>query len=99
MARARYYSSWIINYATMFEASLVAFLVGAAFLNRGHYDLFYHWVSLIMVFGVIARREMLNEELYPVRVGGRGPIQAIRKQGFTAQPAARGVAGAVSWRT
>lgn len=82
MARSRYFSSWIINYATMFEASMAAFLVGASFLNRAHFDLFYHWVALIVVFGHIAVREMRNEEAYPVRPGEREEIQRVPRAGF-----------------
>jgi probable O-glycosylation ligase (exosortase A-associated) len=58
MAEERYAASWIRNYAVMFEASLATFVVGASFLNRAHFDLFYHWVALILVFGALARREM-----------------------------------------
>jgi O-antigen ligase len=50
-AKRRYHTSWIINYATMFEASLAAFVVGSAFLNRAHFDLFYHWVAIVIAFG------------------------------------------------
>jgi len=82
MARTRYFSSWILSYATMFEASMVCFLVGAAFLNRGFFDLFYTIVALIMVFGKIARQEMMHEELYPQRMSGRSPIQAVQRPGF-----------------
>ena len=82
-ARTRYYSSWIISYATMFEASLVAFVVGATFLNRAHFDLFYHWVALIVVFGHLARREMRDEQHYPVReVGTRGRLHQLTPGGF-----------------
>jgi len=81
-ARDRYYTSWMINYATMFEASLVAFVVGSAFLNRAHFDLFYHWVALVLVFERVAFQEMEDEEKYPVRVGGRGPIHHVRSPGF-----------------
>lgn len=86
-ARTRYYSSWMLNYCTMFEASLVTFMVGATFLNRAHFDLFYHWVALIMVFGHIADREMANVELHPVREGGRAPVHAVRAPGFGPRPA------------
>jgi probable O-glycosylation ligase (exosortase A-associated) len=82
MARTRYFSSWILNYAAMFEASMVCFLVGAAFLNRGFFDLFYTLVALIMVFGKIAREEMKHEELYPQRTSGRSPIQSVTRPGF-----------------
>ncbi len=82
MARARYFSSWIINYATMFEASLFAFLVGATFLNRAHFDLFYHWVSLIIAFGYIAYDEMKNESAHPVQTGARGAVERLERPGF-----------------
>jgi probable O-glycosylation ligase (exosortase A-associated) len=82
-ARRRYYSSWIINYANMFEASLVAFVIGSAFLNRAHFDLFYHWVALVMAFGLIARREMAQELGGTMRTeGGRGELEAVARPGF-----------------
>jgi len=87
-AKKRYYSSWIINYATMFEASLVAFVVGSTFLNRAHFDLFYHWVALVLAFGAIAMREMDDELKYPLRVGhqgGRGELELVPKSGYGAR--------------
>lgn len=81
-ARRRYYSSWIINYATLFEGSLVAFMVGATFLNRAHFDLFYQWVALIVAFGAIARQEMRDEVKHPVRLGARGAIHRVKPVGF-----------------
>lgn len=86
-ARRRYHTSWIINYANMFEASLAAFVVGSTFLNRAHFDLFYHWVALVVAFGVIARREMESELRSPVHSeGGRGEIEAIVRPGFGRRP-------------
>jgi probable O-glycosylation ligase (exosortase A-associated) len=82
-AQRRYHTSWIINYANMFEASLAAFVVGSAFLNRAHFDLFYHWVSIVIAFGVIARREMADELRFPVRTeGGRGELELVRRPGY-----------------
>jgi probable O-glycosylation ligase (exosortase A-associated) len=82
-ARRRYHSSWIINYASMFEASLAAFVVGSAFLNRAHFDLFYHWVALVIAFGVIARREMQAELENPGRSEGtRGELELVARPGF-----------------
>ena len=89
-ARERYYASWIINYATMFEASIVAFVIGAVFLNRAHFDLFYHWVAIILVFGVVAQEEMENEQLYPRRVGTRGVIESSGRRGFERRTPVRG---------
>jgi len=85
-ASARYFSSWIINYATMFEATLTAFVVGSAFLNRGHFDLLYHLVALVVVFGYLARQEMRDVNMYPVRLGGRASIHHVRHHGFGARP-------------
>lgn len=82
-ARRRYHTSWIINYANMFEASLAAFVVGSAFLNRAHFDLFYHWVSLVIAFQVIAYREMQKEiELAPAVEGGRGELEAVQRGAY-----------------
>jgi len=57
-ARRKYHASWILSYCSMFEASLGAFFLGSAFLNRAHFDLFYHYVAIILVFGTLARKEM-----------------------------------------
>lgn len=86
MAARRYYSSWILNYCTLFEGSLVAFTVGATFLNRAHFDLFYQWVGLIICFGVIARREMAQEGKVAANVTKsarqRSPVTTLGAQGF-----------------
>jgi probable O-glycosylation ligase (exosortase A-associated) len=46
-ARARPDLAWAGDYARMMEATTVGFLVGAFFLNRGHFDLIYHWLALV----------------------------------------------------
>jgi probable O-glycosylation ligase (exosortase A-associated) len=100
-AELLYYSSWIINYAKMLEASMVAFIVGSTFLNRAQFDLYYHFVAIIVAFEVIALREMaglpslaggrqLGGELSVVRPRGFGP--APRRNGFDRQPAPGGFA-------
>jgi probable O-glycosylation ligase (exosortase A-associated) len=82
-ARRRYHTSWIINYANMFEASLAAFVVGSTFLNRAHFDLFYHGVALLIVFQVLARREMSSEVAVTTAVdGGRGELEAVRRGAY-----------------
>ena len=91
LARRKFHTSWIINYATMFEASLVCFMVGAVFLNRAHFDLFYHWVAIILLFGRIAQAEVLA----PVAEtnlddGQTAPLAALRRHGFEAKPVRRG---------
>jgi probable O-glycosylation ligase (exosortase A-associated) len=42
------------DYARMLEATTIGFAVGAFFLNRGHFDLIYHWFALVSALGLIA---------------------------------------------
>jgi probable O-glycosylation ligase (exosortase A-associated) len=79
-ASQRYHSSWILNYATMFEASLVTFVVGSMFLNRAHFDLFYHWVALVVAFTVIARRHLAESSRYPTRGHGGQKLRRVGNQ-------------------
>ena len=93
MARERYHASWILSYATMLEASLTAFVIGSVFLNRAQFDLFYHFVAVIMMFGHIARQEMqaLHVDPAPVRdPGRRGPLKLERERGLAREPAVGG---------
>lgn len=82
-ARKHFRSSWIIEYSTMFEASMAAFVVGSTFLNRAHFDLFYHWVALILIFGRMAQKDLDDPIKYPTRTGGSlEPVRFIGEQGF-----------------
>jgi probable O-glycosylation ligase (exosortase A-associated) len=81
-AARRYHSSWILNYASMFEASLAAFVVGCIFLNRAHFDLFYHWVALVVAFTAIARRHLAEPLRYPTRPGGAGKLRRVEGRGL-----------------
>jgi putative inorganic carbon (HCO3(-)) transporter len=87
-ARRRYHSSWILSYCTMFEAALGTFILGSVFLNRAHFDLIYHYVAIVMVFGHVARQEMENEAKYPTRsrVGRRGELVLRPSRGFGRTP-------------
>jgi probable O-glycosylation ligase (exosortase A-associated) len=38
---------WAGQYAAMFEAINLSFIVGGTFLNRGHFDLIYHFLALV----------------------------------------------------
>ncbi len=85
-------SSWIIQYGTMFETSLAGFIVGAIFLNRAHFDLFYHVVAVILAYGRIARAEMDAFErdrptATTVRRGRRGELRFQPRSGFDRRPA------------
>lgn len=94
LARRRYHSSWILSYCTMFEAVLATFMVGSVFLNRAHFDLIYHYVAIVLVFGRVARQEMESELRYPLRSApgpARGTLTAVHRPGFGRRPrAARG---------
>jgi probable O-glycosylation ligase (exosortase A-associated) len=82
-AKQRYFTSWMLNYATMFEATLVGFIIGSIFLNRAHFDLFYHWVALAIAFEAIAEAEMANTSAYPRRSGPlQGELRHVTQRGF-----------------
>ncbi len=87
-ARRRYHSSWILSYCTMFEAALGTFILGSVFLNRAHFDLIYHYVAIIIVFGRVARSEMADEARYPARYLGsrRGDLSFVESPGFGRTP-------------
>jgi probable O-glycosylation ligase (exosortase A-associated) len=99
-AKRLYTSSWILNYAAMFEASMLAFVVGSAFLNRAHFDLFYHMVAIVICFETIAVAEMRGvRERAPVGQRGssfrlvlpggyrRAPVRPGFRNGGAGQPA------------
>ena len=86
LATRAYFSSWILDYCTLFEASLAAFVVGSAFLNRATFDLMYHWIAVILVFEVIARREIADPRVAAGRKGGRGVLRRVAQSGFAAPP-------------
>ncbi len=92
LASRKYYSSWMINYAVMFEASLTSFCIGSTFLNRGHFDLLYHYVALIMVFEKLALQDLNDRNLVPTQnagqqrqLGGDG-LRRVRPHGFGRGP-------------
>ena len=58
-ARLRPDLQWVGVYARMFETMTFGFMVGAVFLNRGHFDLTHHLFSLMTCLVFIARRELV----------------------------------------
>jgi probable O-glycosylation ligase (exosortase A-associated) len=89
-ARKHFRSSWIIDYATMFEASLAAFIVGSTFLNRAHFDLFYHWVALIMIFGRMADADLDDPVKHPLKQTGVQTVHLAVPRAFGASVRPRG---------
>jgi len=89
-AKARYHASWILSYTTMFEATLASFAVGSFFLNRAHFDLFYHLVAIILVFTRLAHAAMQEELDYPLRAREHGRLAVERGRGFSPRPREHG---------
>jgi len=58
VARVRPDMRWAADYSRMFEATTIGFLVGSVFLNRGHFDLIYHWIALVTALGAIVAMEL-----------------------------------------
>jgi probable O-glycosylation ligase (exosortase A-associated) len=54
LGRSRPDLAWAADYARMMEATTVGFMVGAFFLNRGHFDLVYHWLALVTALAAVA---------------------------------------------
>lgn len=59
-ARMRPELAWAGVYARMLEATTVGFMVGSFFLNRGHFDLVYHYFALMSCLVFVARDELTN---------------------------------------
>lgn len=53
LARRRPDLLWAKDYSRMIEATTVCFLVGSFFLNRGHFDLIYHWIALVTALSAV----------------------------------------------
>lgn len=49
---------WLVDYADMIEISLLAFMFGANFLNRAHFDLMYTLVAMTACLRFVARDEL-----------------------------------------
>ena len=81
MSRARLDLQWAGNYARMMEATTIGFLVGAFFLNRGHFDLFYHWLALVTSLLFVTRmayRDAPATELATAARAGRVTVRRRR---------------------
>ena len=50
--------SWAFSYARAMEITTAGFMVGSFFLNRGHFDLIYHWIALTGCLLWIFQREL-----------------------------------------
>jgi len=50
--------AWAGAYGRMMEASMVGFMVGGMFLNRGHFDLVYHFIAIVSCCVLVAEAEL-----------------------------------------
>jgi probable O-glycosylation ligase (exosortase A-associated) len=76
--------AWAANYARMMEATMVGFLVGAFFLNRGHFDLTYHWLALASCLGgVVFAAERRAPEGAGRPAGARSRVTVGRRSSAT----------------
>jgi probable O-glycosylation ligase (exosortase A-associated) len=80
---------WASDYSRMIEATTVGFLVGASFLNRGHFDLIYHWIALVTALGAVVGVALRSGAAEP-SAQLSAPASAVPARG---QPAI-----AVGWR-
>ncbi len=64
--------SWARDYGCMMEASIVGFMVGGMFLNRGHFDLVYHFIAIVSCCVLVAEAEFLR--------GAQGARRPVRGQ-------------------
>lgn len=65
---------WVEGYSNMFETSLYAFLVGATFLNRAHFDFVYQMVAIAAAMYPIAVAEARKKH---ERTGRTGPGELV----------------------
>ena len=75
--RGREDLDWARIYANLFEAVMVGFMIGAVFLNRGHFDLIYHDLALVScTYWIVARALQVR----PVEAKGGAKVMTVRWQ-------------------
>lgn len=76
----RKHRGWIVPYANLFEASMLGFMVGGTFLNRAHFDFFYHLIGMAIALEVIAWKHLLAPpKLGRGKSSGR-PVVSVRAE-------------------
>ncbi|MCU0864213.1 MAG: putative O-glycosylation ligase, exosortase A system-associated [Planctomycetes bacterium] len=74
VGRQRADLAWAANYARMMEATTIGFMVGAFFLNRGHFDLVYHWLALVTALVMVTRRAVARGPQTTAQSKGRRQV-------------------------
>ncbi|MBL9078719.1 MAG: putative O-glycosylation ligase, exosortase A system-associated [Planctomycetes bacterium] len=95
IGRARLDLAWAADYARMMEATTVGFLVGAFFLNRGHFDLIYHWLALVTCLAGVAFAAWRRAPVGTTAPVGSRTVEVRRRPVGSVVPAA---AGTVVWQ-
>ncbi len=86
MGKARADMRWAMDYARMMEATTVGFMVGAVFLNRGHFDLLYHWLALVTSFSAIGLALWLKPPVAEASGRGNNVVTVRHRAPFGAVP-------------
>ncbi len=73
MNRTRDGPAWVRHYAMMIEVSLYGYLMGAMFLNRGHFDMMYSLIGIAVALYPVAVRAMARS----ATVANRGPARLV----------------------
>jgi hypothetical protein len=76
-----------MDYARMMEATTVGFMIGAVFLNRGHFDLVYHWIALVTSLSAIVGYHWLRQPEAQQQGARSGSITVAGRSRFGALPA------------
>jgi hypothetical protein len=76
------------------ETTNVGFMVGAFFLNRGHFDLVYHWLSLVTALSLVAQAAYARAPEPAVGERARGLRRITVRHGARERERQDGVAGA-----
>jgi len=78
LGRSRDGPAWVIPYVNALQISLIAFAFGAIFLNRSHFDLFYHLITIAAALHLIARK--------PAEVTAGAPGRAPKARALPRDP-------------
>ena len=52
---------WVEDYSSMFQMSLIAYMVGGLFLGRAYFDLYYHIIAMIIIMQALVNKEIIQK--------------------------------------
>ena len=79
--KARYVPSaiWIVNYSTMIEIGLLAFMISGAFLGFVYLDLIYQIIGTVVVLKILFRQEIAAQRARETEIR-RSSIDVLQPQ-------------------